>query len=118
MEAKTENETSLHKKDAGQLSSSMNWFNANYAGHKNVIPVIVSDTTLCDSNAYFPANTRVLTSAGIHDLLKRIEQFYGKMIAEPLLHSTPKALLKLQQSFQLLPESFCGTFTEKVEKLK
>jgi hypothetical protein len=118
IEAKTENQGSLHKKDAGQLSSSMNWFKENFPARKNNVPIIVAKTTLCDSDAYFPANTRVITSVRIHELLEKVEQFYCKMIAEPLLCSTAKSILKLQQDFSLLPEQFLGNFTEKPKKSK
>ncbi|MGA2172547.1 MAG: DEAD/DEAH box helicase [Sedimentisphaerales bacterium] len=118
IEAKTESQKSLHKKDAGQLSSSINWFKENFPARKNLVPIIVANTTLCDSDAYFPDNTRVITSARIHELLEKIEQFYSKMIAEPLLYSTPQLILKLQQVFLLLPEQFCGNFTEKPQKSK
>jgi hypothetical protein len=116
IEAKTENQESLHKRDAGQLSSSMNWFKENFLARRNPVPIIVSKATLCDSDAYFPANTKVITSARIRDLLEKVEQFYCKMIAEPLLCSSAKSILQLQQDFSLLPEQFLGNFTEKLKK--
>jgi len=118
IEAKTENKKFLHKKDAGQLSSSMNWFKENFPARKNPVPIIVSKTTLCDSDAYFPAGTRVITTVKIHDLLEKVEQFYCKMVSEPLIHSTAKSILRLQQDFLLLPEQFCGNFSDKLQKSK
>jgi hypothetical protein len=118
IEVKSENQKSLHKKDAGQLSSSMNWFKGNFSARKNSVPIIVSNTTLCDKIVYFPANTRIITSAKINELLEKVEQFYRKMIAEPLIYSTAKSILKAQQDFSLLPEQFCGNFTEKLQRLK
>jgi len=114
MEAKTENQKSLHKKDAGQLSASVNWFKKNYQTRKNVIPIIACRTNLCDCDAYFPENTRVITSDGINQLFEKLEQFYRKIIAQPLMYSTPKSILKLQQDFSLLPEQFCRNFTKKL----
>ena len=118
IEVKSENQKSLHKKDAGQLSTSMNWFKENFSARKNCVPIIVSNTTLCDKIAYFPANTRIITSAKISELLEKVEQFYRKIIAEPLIYSTAKSILKAQQDFSLLPEQFCGNFTEKLQRLK
>ncbi len=118
IEAKTENQESMHKKDVGQLSVSMNWFKENFPLRKNPVPIIVAKITTCDSDAYFPNNMRVITPTTMHKLLEMVEQFYHKMIAEPLLCSSAKSILKLQQDFLLLPEQFCGNFTEKPQKSK
>jgi len=118
IEAKTKNQDSLHRKDAGQLSSSMNWFKANFPERKNVIPIILARITLCDSDAYFPDNTRVVTSTALNALLERVEQFYSKMIAQPLMCSSATSVLRLQQDFFLMPDQFCGNFTEKLPKPK
>ena len=118
IEAKNENQNSLHKKDASQLLSSIQWFKTNFATRREPIPIIVAKVTVCDSDAYFPDNMRVITPTTMHKLLEMVEQFYHKMIAEPLLCSSAKSILKLQQNFLLLPEQFCGNFTEKPHKSK
>lgn len=118
IEAKTENKKTLHKKDAGQLSSSMTWFEENFPLRKNPIPIVVSNVTSCDRDAYFQKSTRVITSARIKKLLEKAEQFYLEMIAKPLMYSTTGSILELQQRFSLLPEQFCGNFTETPQRLK
>jgi len=118
IEAKNENQKSLHKKDASQLLSSIQWFKTTFATRREPIPIIVAKVTVCDLDAYFPDNMRVITPTTMHKLLKMIEQFYHKMIAEPLLCSNAKSIMELQQDFFLLPEQFCGNFTEKPQKSK
>jgi len=116
IEVKNENKTSLHKKDGSQLLSSMQWFKENFPKRKNPIPVFVANVTLCDPGAYFPENTKVVTSDKMNILLERVEQFYGKMIAEPLLCSNDESLDGLLRSFSLLPEHFVKNFTDKLQK--
>jgi hypothetical protein len=118
IEAKTGNKEAIHKKDAGQLSSSINWFKENFKKRKNPIPIIVAKTNVCDLDAYFPDNTRFITVNTMHSLLEKIEQFYRKIVAEPLLFSNKKSLSQLQQEFLLLPEQFLKNFTEKPVKSK
>ena len=109
IEVKNENTKSLHKKDGSQLLSSMQWFKENFPKRKNPIPIFVANVILCDQGAYFPENTKVITSDKMNILLEKVEQFYGKMIAEPLLCSNNESFDELQQSFSLLPEQFVKT---------
>jgi len=118
IEVKNENKTSLHKKDGSQLLSSMQWFRENFPRGKNPIPVFVANVTLCDQGAYFPENTKVITSGKMSILLEKVEQCYGKMIAEPLLWSNNKSFDELQQSFSLSPEQFIKNFTDNLQKTK
>lgn len=118
IEVKNGNKTSLHKKDGSQLLSSMQWFKENFPKRKNPIPIFVANVTLCDPGAYFPENTKVITSDKMNILLEKVEQFYGKIIAEPLLYSTPQSLVELQQNFNISPEQFVGAYTVRVQKGK
>lgn len=115
IETKNENEKSLHKKDGSQLLSSMQWFKEKFPRRNDPIPIFIANVTLCDQGAYFPEGTKVITSDKMEMLLEKVEQFYGKMIAEPLLCSNNKSLCELQQSFLLSPEQFVKNFTQKLQ---
>ncbi|HUV41124.1 MAG TPA: DEAD/DEAH box helicase [Sedimentisphaerales bacterium] len=118
IEAKNQNEDSLHKRDAGQLLQSLEWFGGNYPARNEPIPVVLAKALVCDRDARFPNSTRIITPRHMRTLLNTIEQFFRKMISEPLLYSTPQAVLELQQSFNLTPEQFVGEYTDSIKKAK
>lgn len=115
IEAKTQNEVSLHKSDAEQLIWSVEWFKRNYPTRDEPAPVVIAKVTLCDRGAGFPPRTKVITEEKIQALLDTLEQFYRKIISEPLFASTPQALLRIQQRFKLTPEQFIGSFTQELQ---
>jgi hypothetical protein len=116
IEAKSQNEDSLHKRDAGQLLQSLEWFKKNYPARNEPIPVVLTKVLVCDRDAQFPSDTRIITPENMRSLLNAVEQFFRKMINEPLLCSTPQAVLKLQQNFNLTPEQFVGEHTVSIKK--
>jgi hypothetical protein len=118
IEAKTQNEDSLHKRDAGQLLLSMEWFKENYKARPAPIPVVVAKVSLSDQNANFPSGARIITPNHMRRLLSSVEQFFRKIIAEPLLYSTPQSLVELQHNFDIGPEQFVGAYTVQVQKGK
>lgn len=87
IEAKTQNEDSLHKRDAGQLLQSMEWFKESYKARAAPIPVVVAKVSLSDQNANFPSGARIIMPKHMRSLLNSVEQFFRKIIAEPLLYS-------------------------------
>jgi len=111
IEAKTNNENSIHKRDAGQMLLSLRWFDKNYQTMNARIPLVVAKVTLCDKDADFPDETRVITPDLIEQLLTTLENFFGRLIGEPLLHSNPKAVRQLQNEMGLLPEQFRARYT-------
>jgi hypothetical protein len=65
IEAKTENEISHHKKDAGQLLLSLQWFEKSYPTRLRPKAIVVSKVKLADSHAGFPSDTHVLLPQGV-----------------------------------------------------
>jgi hypothetical protein len=113
MEAKNENQDSLHKKDGAQLLSSIQWFKKTYPARKDPVPVVVANVTLWDLNAQFPNDTRVITQEKIMDLLNALEAFFNQIIFKPLFASGPKMLAGFQQSLNLTPGKLVSHFTTK-----
>lgn len=118
IEAKTQNEYSLHKRDAGQLLQSMEWFKESYKTRAAPVPVVVAKVSLSDQNVNFPSGARIIMPKHMRSLLNSVEQFFRKIIAEPLLYSTPQSLVELQQNFHISPEQFVGSYTVQVQKGK
>ncbi|MHA1973164.1 MAG: DEAD/DEAH box helicase [Candidatus Hodarchaeales archaeon] len=116
IEAKTQNEKSLHKKDAGQLAVSLEWFKKDYSTRNDPIPIVLAKMSACDHDAHYPSETRIIIPDKLYELLDTLEQFFLKVINQPLLSSNPKSLKSLQQEFSLLPEQFINKFT--VEPIK
>lgn len=118
IEAKTQNEDSLHKRDAGQLLLSMEWFKKSFATRKNFVPVIVAKVSISDRRAGFPSNTRVVTEDRMHALLDSLEQFYRRIISEPLFASTPKSLARIQRELNLTSDRFIISFTVELREAR
>jgi len=115
IEAKNQNEESLHKKDAGQLLLSLQWFQQNYPARKDPVPVIVAEVTNSDSKAGFPPNTRVLTPTGMKTLLDAVEAFYRKLITEKPLLKQPGLIGELLKDFRISPDQFVVNYTDPVK---
>jgi hypothetical protein len=111
IEAKNENEETLHKKDAGQLLLSLQWFSRNFQPLKPPIPVMVAKVSVADRKAGFPEDTRVLTPEKMNHLIDNLETFYKKLVDEPSLLSSPAKILELQTALEISPEQFRGRYT-------
>lgn len=118
IEAKNENEESLHKKDAGQLLLSIAWFKKNYPTFGEPIPIIAAKVSVSDHSSGFPDNTRVITQEKMSALLDSLEIIYNRIIAEPVLATNLKLLAEAQQNVRLMPEQFIGNFTVRLQELK
>lgn len=117
IEAKNQNESTLHKADAGQLHTSLEWFSENYVMRASPIPVVYARVSKADRNAYFPSNTRVLLPESMEKLLKSIEKFYLRLAEEQLLSTKPGAIKNLQNSLNLSPKQFVQSYTVKIRKI-
>ncbi|MYC12367.1 MAG: DEAD/DEAH box helicase, partial [Gemmatimonadetes bacterium] len=116
IEAKNRNQKSLHKKDAGQLFHSVEWFKQSYSTRQNSIPIIIAKISVADPKVLFPEGTRVITSEKMERLLNRLEQFYQNLVNDPSLLKQPKEILKLQTSIGISPEQFIRGYTVAVIK--
>lgn len=118
IEAKTQNEDSLHKRDAGQLLLSMEWFKKNYPTRKNFVPLIIAKIATSDRRAGFPSNTRVMIENDVHSLLDSLEQFYRRIISKPLFASTPESLARIQRELNLTSDEFINSFTVGLREVR
>ena len=117
VEAKSENETTLHKKDAAQMTLSLAWFKRHYHTREAPTPLVVAKTCISDRHATFPVETRVLLPEGMQELLNKLEQFYRMLISEPLRFSTPKQIVELQRNLKLTPSQIAAGLTVSVREL-
>ena len=117
VEAKNENESTLHKKDAAQMTLSLAWFERNYPTRGSPIPLVVAKTARSDHHATYPDGTRVLLPEGMQDLLNRLHQFYKTLISEPLRLNTPKQIAELQRNLDLTPNQIASGLAVPVQEL-
>jgi len=117
VEAKNENETTLHKRDAAQMALSLAWFKHNYPTRGDPTPLVVAKIAKSDRHATFPEGTRVLLPEGMQELLNGLQQFYRMLISEPLKFSTPKQIVELQRNLKLTPNQIATGLTVPVHEL-
>lgn len=118
IEAKSDRDESLHKKDGGQLLQSIQWFGRSYPTLPAPKAIVVAKVDVADRLSDFPDGTRVMTWDGAGRLLKRLEEFYRRVIEEPLFCSKPSSIRSLLQNSKLLPESIVPEFTVPLRGLK
>jgi len=114
VEAKNQNQDSLHKKDAGQLLLSLNWFSKNYPTRPSPQPIIVAKVTKADKKAGFPDNTRIITPAKMALWLDNIERFYQSLVQGMPNSLDPKQIAQRLPQFSLAPEQFLSNHTEPI----
>jgi hypothetical protein len=112
IEAKNQNSESLHKKDAGQLALSIQWFERQYPSRDPAVPLIVAKMAFADRKTDFPDETRVITPTNMNELLNALESMYFSMIETPLLYSEPSSIETLQTGLRLTEPQFVSAFTE------
>ena len=111
IEVKNENKEALHKKDAGQLLLSLQWFERNYPTRKPGLPLVVAKVTMAEPKTGFPEGTRVLTPEKLQQMLDRLEIFFKTLIDQPSLVSSPAKIHELQTKMGISPEQFRGNYT-------
>lgn len=110
IEVQNDHDSSLPKKDSGQLHDSLQWFKKNYPG-RIAVPVVVAKVTSAEKDANFPANTRVLAPKGMKALVDNLDIFVGRLVAKAPLTPSPKDILNWQSECGLLPSQFVSKYT-------
>ena len=118
IEAKNENQETLHKKDAGQLVLSLDWFKRSYPTRKSANPVIVAKMDICDKKSGFPNRTKVLLPELMNKLIQNIEGFYCALIDDSYKISNPSEVLKLLDEFKLSSNQFIKNYTVSIKYAK
>ncbi len=116
IEAKTQNENTLHKKDSGQLANSIEWFKKTYPDIYTIIPLTVSKMNITDADAHYNSETKVLMPSGIEMLLSNLNTFYKALVELPLLASDKNTLAKEISRLGLTSESFISTYCVPITK--
>lgn len=110
IEAKNENQKTLHKKDSGQLHDSLQWTKDNYPEFADRLqPLVVAKVTTADKDANYPNDARVLTADGCAALGKGLHQLYQKLAQQGPIFVTPDNVLGEMKNFGLHPDQLVGT---------
>lgn len=118
IEVKNQNEKSLHKKDAGQLLLSLQWFSKAYPTRADAAPVIVAKTVAVDRPSNFPNGSRVLTPSCMTRLLDSLEKLVLEVIQSPLLVSKPQMVKPLREQLGVAPQQLLRNYTESLKQLR
>lgn len=111
IEAKNENQETLHKKDSGQLHDSLQWAKDNYPEYaERLYPLVVAKVNVADKDANYPQDTRVLKEEGCAAIGKRLHQFCIKLSQQGPIFLTPENVLAEMQNFELHPDQLIGTY--------
>lgn len=118
IEAKNENQESLHKADSGQLHTSLEWFSRNYKVKPPPVPVVVAKVDIADAGSQFPDGTRVLLPAKLQEMLNNLVSFYNALIKEPPLLRVPHKIRELLVQHKIAPDQLMGNYTGKIQEKK
>lgn len=116
IEAKNGNQKTLHKKDAGQLFVSLEWFSRTYPTRTEPVPLIAAATATADDRVDFPKGTRIITPDGVDRLLENLENLFRAAIADPLAMRSAKKFAALQRAHTLRPTDFVKKYTVRIEE--
>jgi len=112
IEAKNENQETLHKKDSGQLHDSLQWTKDNYPEYaERLYPIVVAKVNIADKDANYPQDARVLTGDGCATLGRRLHQFCIKLAEQGPIFLTAENVLAEMQNFELHPDQLVGSYT-------
>ncbi|MBI3466403.1 MAG: hypothetical protein HY000_25605 [Planctomycetes bacterium] len=114
IEAKNGNQERLHKKDAGQLLLSLQWFKRAYPTRSAPLPLVIAKKANADRLSDFPNGTRVLTPVGMRSLLEKVENFYIRMVQAPHLLAETGSIVSALEGFRLSPKQLSGEYTERL----
>ena len=118
IEAKNENKKTLHKKDAGQLLLSLQWFKRSYPLLPDPIAVVAAKVSIADRNAGFPDGTRVLSPEKMQELMDKIEAFFQLIVSRAPLKLELRDIAEMQTQFGLTAEQFIKRYTVPLKELR
>lgn len=118
MEAKSQNEESLHKSDAGQLLLSLQWFAKAFPERTEPVPVMIAKVDIADRKAGFPSSTRVITPGKMVELLDQLEAFFRGLASSLPLMVQPHVIEEQQAARGLMPEQFVSKFTAPLREIR
>lgn len=117
IEAKNENEKKLHKKDAGQLLISLQWFQRSYPTRNNFVPVIAAKTSSPDRYTDYPNGTRVITQEKVTEIFTSLEGLIANLISQGPASWNAQNVLKLLHQYKLSADYFVSNYTIPLSKI-
>jgi len=117
IEAKNENEKTLHKKDAGQLLLSIQWFNRNYPTRKEYVPIIAAKTSTPDRYTDYPNGTRVISQTKVNEIIGTLEGVINNLINQGPVFWTAQNIENLYQRYKLSSNLFISNYTIPLNRI-
>ena len=103
----------ISKKDAGQLSQSMEWFGKRYMA-STAIPVMVHPERKLGQGASGVVGMRVITPNGLEKLRTNLREF-AKQLTHPDTGSSTSEVAKRLAQFELSSDSFVNAFSASLK---
>lgn len=101
IEAKNENQKTLHKRDSEQMLASLLWFDTKYPIYsERRAPLFVARVREGDSGIQFSENARVILPDHAISLISNIEKFYQELVNNPAMLEVKK-INSLLNTFKL-----------------
>lgn len=117
IEAKNENEKKLHKKDAGQLLLSLQWFQRSYPTRNNFVPIIAAKTSSPDRYTDYPDGTRVFTQKKVDEMFSSLESLLTNLISQGPAFWNARYVLNLLHQYKLSQDNFIKAYTIPLSKV-
>lgn len=99
----------VYKKDAEQLSNSMDWFRQQYA-NSEATPLLIHPQERFDSHAAIPPGCRVITTKGLDRLRRSVRAFAQDLAAEDAFRD-PTRVASLLECHRLSAARFICCFS-------
>lgn len=116
IEAKNENEKKLHKKDAGQLLISCQWYDRRNQDAREIIPVIAAKTTSPDRYSDYPDGTRVIDSGCLENIFDELCEIVDSFVRDGKIFATPENSQHLLEKKGLVGKGFVNKYTVPLSK--
>ncbi len=117
IEAKSENEKKLHKKDAGQLLISLQWFSRSYPTRNDFIPVVAAKTSSPDRYTDYPDGTRIITQEKVSEIFTALEGLITNLISQGPASWNAQNVLNLMHQYKLSADYFVANYTIPLSKI-
>ncbi|MCK5231071.1 MAG: hypothetical protein KAR13_12435, partial [Desulfobulbaceae bacterium] len=117
IESKNKNEKKLHKKDAGQLLISLQWFQRSYPTRNLFIPIIAAKTSSPDRYSDYPDGTRVITPKNVNEIFNTLEGLINNLINQGPASWTGQNILNLLHQHKLSTDFIINNYTTPLHKI-
>lgn len=116
IEAKNENEKKLHKKDAGQLLISLQWFERSFPTKKLFVPLVAAKIISPDRYSDYPDKTRVITMKNVNAIFSALEGLTNNLINQGPAFWSGENISKLFHQYKLSTDAIVKNFTTPLSR--